>query len=250
MSRRAYGDAYVAPASGGGAAQTGTQIAELLTRYQRGWVIAESGTLTPSANEGGVMGGTSHFMSATSLVPTSHGVAQRRQYLSAGAWGFTDTQTTQLDANPLTVCKFSLGSGTDLRSFIGFSSSATIGTTTLTDDPAAVVLGVQFSTARPDTNWQIVHKTLSGDPLQVIDSGIAADTSVKFLVFDITGGGTSAVISILDNTGAVEFTTTITTNLPGPTVSLVAQYGMRVLSGSELVDFYYFEHLLRGQVTT
>ena len=229
---------------------TGSSAAQALGLLQSGWVRAESGALNPSANTGGLCGAQGFFMSATSGISSANGHAQRRQYLAPGAWGNRDAiQTTRMDAQPLALWKSAVVGGTDLRAFRGYSSVASLTTLLASDDPAILMVGFQYSSLRGDTTWQLVHKTLSGDVLQVIDTTVPVIPvdGAYYFELDVTAAGAQVVGTIYDAAGVVLDQQTITTNLPTPTVPLGPQFGNRVLSGSELVDFWFFEHHLRGK---
>lgn len=105
-------------------------------------------------------------------------------------------------ANPIIVFKFSLeGTLTNLRFFIGLSDVTTGATA---DDPANLHVGMQFSSSR-DSNWQFMVD--DGSTQTLIDTGIAIDADVHFLLIEMIGA-TEIIMTFCDNTYTTLATTT------------------------------------------
>ena len=86
--------------------------------------------------------------------------------------------------HPISNCyffmRFSLPTITNVRVFAGMCQYTDRDYITTADNPGKVYAGYQFSTARPDTNFQFVHDTSSTQTL--VDTGVAPATDVVYQV--------------------------------------------------------------------
>lgn len=143
-------------------------------------------------------------------------------------------------------CKFKLDQIVTERVFVGLGSSPDPTVVLASDDPVGDYAGLQFSTARPDTNFQFVVKD---NAVQVVhDSGIAVDTAAHIVrvVFrpDETWGG----IFLLDTNRNVE--ASIWTNLRLPTLAtnLYPWSGVRALAAAVKSIGQYYAHGVNRKV--
>jgi hypothetical protein len=147
---------------------------------------------------------------------------------------------------PYMIQKFKFtGVVTSVRMFAGFtdSSPGPIGA----DAPTDNYVGVQFSTARPDTNFQFVRND-GGTPPAAVDSGIApVQGTVYYVVVDYQSA-TSCTVSLLSNLFVVLASTTFTTDLPPVTNAPNFLLGVRALSASaRAFGIYEVRQYIRGK---
>ena len=125
--------------------------------------------------------------------------------------------------------RFGLSDLTNVRFFAGLSKYGTYNNTIDSDDYNADHLGITFSTARPDTNFQFLTRKVSvGQTLT--DTGVAPDASKIYdLEIEWSSSGTSVRMRLSEHDGTiVKADTTITTNLP--TAALDPTMGIRTLT--------------------
>jgi len=124
---------------------------------------------------------------------------------------------------PKVRVKVKLDTVATVRYFFGLSSD-TGANTVADDDPATYQCGIQFSTARGDTNWQLA---LDDNGTQVLtDTGLAAAAGVYWFEVDITAAG-SCKFTIQDGAGTELYSATISANVPS------AGAGMYFVHGGE-----------------
>ena len=125
--------------------------------------------------------------------------------------------------------RFGLSDLTNVRFFGGLSKYGTYNNTIDSDDYNNDHLGITFSTARPDTNFQFLTRKVSvGQTLT--DTGVAPDASKIYdLEIEWSSSGTSVRMRLSEHDGTViKADTTITTNLP--TAALDPPMGIRTLT--------------------
>ena len=96
-------------------------------------------------------------------------------------------------ARPLSNCyfsmRFSLPTLTNVRLFAGLCQYTDRDYITTADNPGRIYAGYQFSTGRPDTNFQFVHDTSASQEL--VDTGLAPATDVVYNIeLEYTSDGT------------------------------------------------------------
>ncbi len=145
----------------------------------------------------------------------------------------TSTDICTLGLVPLNIIKWKLVETTSIRFFAGLAGD----TNPNTADDVGASVGIQFSTARPDTNFQFM--TDDGATQTLVDSGIAIDTAIHFVKID-AASATSVKVSLLDVNFAEQASTTFTTQLPASTISMQVFSGVRNLTASvrSIVQFY------------
>ena len=142
---------------------------------------------------------------ATNTTPGNEAGWRGNSSLSLAEWG----------GNPEMMTRISVDSVADIRVFIGGTSQIAFMSGD-GDDPATSYIGFQFSSGRPDTNWQFVRRDESaGGPSQtIVDTGVvaAADVVLQFIVRRVTSG--IAQVEIRDDTNASLYSATVLSNLP------------------------------------
>lgn len=131
----------------------------------------------------------------------------------------TSRDVTRLSYNPSLLMKFSLRATTNERFFVGLSEDNTVFTS---DTPTGTYIGIKYSTATSDTNFELIHENTT---LTTVDTSVAVDTDPHFFYLR-ADTASSVFVALLDNTGAVEFSTTVTTELPGSTTPLSPRSGL------------------------
>ena len=148
----------------------------------------------------------------------------------------TATGTSAIELLPQFLFKFKLNQTTDTRLFMGITSSSAV---LNADDPAFDCIGLQYSSARADTNFQITTRDTAQS---LTDTGVAVDTDAHTIIFTVNS--TSSVsVEMLDNTGASEFTGEITTQIPTSTVNLDVHAGIQTLAASTGIVFHYAHYI-------
>jgi len=144
----------------------------------------------------------------------------------------------------LILCwKFKMVETTSKRFVAGYTS-VTEANTFGTDDPAGEYAMLQYSTARPDTNFQFVTRDAGGTQ-QISDSGIAVDTSVHYVIVELTG--TSVVFKLYDSGFSQQGSTvTHSTNIPTSTTALQPIMGTETLTNAARSQQLLFANILSG----
>lgn len=119
---------------------------------------------------------------------------------------------------------------TDIRAFVGFTDQ-TLATMNGSDNPAGNYVGMQFSSARGDTNWQFVYK--DGTTQTVVDSGTPPGTDPKAIRIRVLNSAPEIEWTILSYTGQASVApATVTTGLPAGTTQVRVVAGLRNLVAS------------------
>ena len=195
-----------------------------------GWVAGASTTAT--SNEG-----TWNSSTNTDATSTSGSAATCRFFQQDTSTTLDNDASTipvnasyRIDNHPFVMFRFSIVETTDKRFFIGLTNSATVATTLGADAPACGYLGLQYSTSRPDTNWQIARDGAAGGGSQtLVDTGVAVSTSELCFVIDWTADA-SVTVYLLNSSFTVLFTATYATDLMASTVSVYPFIGTRTLT--------------------
>lgn len=223
------GSAFVSVASGG----TATDILSQLQRVPTGG-HASGGT---GSFGWGTLGDWAVTAAATTLFFAANGAGTGGQMdtdgsLNDSALAGAGGLFTAANQRPTFVTLFALDSLADVRSFVGFST-ASIGVTLQSDDPAAGYIGLQFSTGRADTNWQFSHKSSGGGTQQLVDTGIAPTASTAlFLEVEYTTT-TTATIRLRDETYSnILASANLTTEVPTGATGLTAGGGVSALAAA------------------
>lgn len=128
----------------------------------------------------------------------------------------------------------------NVRFFAGLSKYGTYNNTIDSDDYNNHHLGITFSTARPDTNFQFLTRKASvGQTLT--DTGVAPDASKIYdleIEFSLDGAAVRMRLSEVDGT-ILKADTAITTNLPLATSALDPTMGIRTLT-TAAVGFRFY----------
>ena len=219
------------------------------SRGQEGFAMANraSGTQMDAV---GLLFGQSHSDSSSANGSDNHGV-----FLNSltGAVGGNDAFVrwagigqAPLEALPEFTFSFLLPSVADIRLFIGLSdvnSATPVGA----DDPAGNYIGVQFSTARPDVNFQAMSKDGVTQNLQ--DLGFVPTVNTYYLVRVKATTATSVTVSIEDETGANLGSVVVTDNLPAAATTVGIWAGIETQAASAKTIRMWFMWLKNfGQV--
>ena len=145
------------------------------------------------------------------------------------------------DTRPSILFKFRISPITSTRIFIGVSDQG-LSTMVDSDNPVGNYVGLQFSSARPDTNWQFVAKNAVTQNLQ--DSGVAVSTGTFFVRVsgtDLAGG--SWLIELFNAAFGPVASYTFTTNIPHSSRNMYLHFSVTNLvggAGSERSLFMYY----------
>lgn len=131
------------------------------------------------------------------------------------------------DQKYLTEHLFALIDLTNVRFFIGLTDSLTSAAMVGSDNPAVGHVGIQFSTARGDTNFQFVYKSSSVGTQFVVDTGIAPNAS-KFYSMELDNDGTNLLAILYDSNVSV-WSTTISSNLPAASSPMGWRWSLETL---------------------
>lgn len=142
---------------------------------------------------------------------------------------------------PIMTCKWNILQTTDLRFFTGFHSSSSPLTA---DDPPGISYGIQYSTSRPDTNFQFIMDDATTQT--IVDSGIAADIAPHYTRVEVDSA--SSVKVTLLNSGFVEqASNTFKTDLPAATTDAQLTWGVRTLAAAvKSIKQFHATIVLRG----
>lgn len=191
-----------------------------LNPFLRGYISVTAAT--GSFGRSGLLAQTSTTSAGGATMTFDSDGRPRRQFATnttpgneAGWRGHNSLAMSEWGGNPEMMTRISIDSVADIRVFVG-------GTTQIAflsgdgDDPATSYVGFQFSSGRPDTNWQFVRRDQSaGGPSQtIVDTGVvaAADVLLQFIVRRLTSG--IAQVEIRDDTNASLYSATVLSNLP------------------------------------
>lgn len=105
-----------------------------------------------------------------------------------------------------------LGAVSNVRVFCGLSTAGTLNAMVNSDAPAGSYVGIQYSTNRPDTNWQWVSS--DGITQNVVDTGRAFALNDTLIVRLRWGALASVVCTLMSPDLTMLDTHTFTTNLP------------------------------------
>lgn len=210
--------------SGGGGASVLTQVGtgttyQLSSAFDGGVVGGQWARWFPTVSTTSITGVGSITAQVVDTTSTSANDANGRYFsqstaASIGSDAYSHGSvgvSTSPTLNWFSVFKFSLQSTSDVRFFVGWSSLAA-NTQNGSDDPAGDYVGLQFSTGRPDTNFVFVSK--DGSTQATHASTQAVSTGVFFLTVDVSGDGTSYLLTLLDSTGTEVDSHEFTSNLP------------------------------------
>lgn len=138
------------------------------------------------------------------------------------------------EADFLYWTRFGLSHTSDLRFFAGMTHYGQVHNIINSDDYSSQDwAGIQFSTARGDTNFQFVtRKSSVGQTL--VDTGVAPDTAKSYdFEMEFSSGGTSCRMRLTESDGTIVCSDeTITTNLPTST-QFDPGYAIRTLTTAE-----------------
>lgn len=139
---------------------------------------------------------------------------------------------TRLEHLPYLYFTMAIPTITSTRVFAGLSSVLTGGTITGSDNPAASMIGVQFSTARGDTELMAVAND-AGSPLTATSTGWTVVAGTVIQVF-IDVQSTSSVKIYIFDTGGTQLgsTVTLTTDLPTSTTNMGLIFGVETQTSS------------------
>jgi len=138
---------------------------------------------------------------------------------------------------PFFITKWRINQTTDMRLFSGLINSSSIPP----DDIANEGMGIQYSTNRSDTNFQLVMRDATTQTL--IDTGIAVDTNVHFTKIDVESS-TSMIVALYDSNFVEQATNTFTTNLPADSTQMRMLTGIETLVASAKTVDQFFGSIL------
>ncbi len=164
----------------------------------------------------GMLGTLVHVDNASTVVSSDDGYSFRQDTAaSSGSEATTASPGSGFPAvrprnDPVVRVGFRLSATTDVRFFAGMTNqSASVMVSA--DDPAGNYVGIQYSTPRGDSNWQIVTKDNTTQNVQ--DSGLAVDTNKHFVLITVNDTEGEIIVQILDEDFQGEASVTLTANL-------------------------------------
>lgn len=212
-------------------------------RGQFGSAIPSSDNAAGALIENGVLGDLTYTgASGASQIAAGGRYNYRRTGIVVGndaGWRVTNniTYPTLL---PSLLLKISLPTITSIRGFFGLSGAGAISTMVGSDAPAAVdYIGMQFSTPRADTTWQLVVGNAGAQT--IVDSHVTVTTDPVFLrITPVTS--TDFLVEVLDASftvvGGCYFTNA--DNLPDPADNLGPMAGIetRTTAARDIRTYY------------
>jgi len=124
-----------------------------------------------------------------------------------------------------------------VRIFAGFYAGAS---PISADDPAGDHIGIQFSTARGDTTWQIISKDAAGAQLVINTHASPGLASVRIVRIQFLLNATEVRVEIFGRNYDILASYILSTNLPGLSDRMYAMVGVRTLAAAvkSLKQFY------------
>ncbi len=154
-----------------------------------------------------------------------------------------DVDTVRLDQLPRFTCKFRIDDTTNSRTFCGFSPDANAPAGDNSTGTADVV-GLVYSSDRPDTNFQFVAN--DGVTQTLVDTGIAVDTLPHILEIR-TKSTTEVVVTLYDAAGTKQAETTFTTELMLGSDLMSALVTLEAITAVvRKLGFFHMEIVLEG----
>lgn len=134
------------------------------------------------------------------------------------------------------LCKFKLSSVADVRDLIGLTNNNLAGSVDADNPTATNIVALQYSTDRPDTNFQFITK--GGGAPTITDSGLAADTAVHYLLIALDSA--TSVRCIIYNSSLVQqASSTIILTLPDSTTNIGPVVGLETrAAAAKIIDLY------------
>ncbi|MEE8151272.1 MAG: hypothetical protein V3T43_06110 [Nitrosomonadaceae bacterium] len=181
--------------------------------HQYGSITPGNSAATP--NSYGILQGITATDASATVAPNARGISfeQTSTATTGSQTGiFTNSDRSGAQFLPFMAYTFEMGQVTTVRLFVGLTDSGSLAGMSNSDDPSAEYIGIGFSTDRGDTKLQLVED--NGTTQTLTDTGIVAttDTIYQLLIDFLTT--TSALVTILDNSGDVLFQKLLNTTLP------------------------------------
>lgn len=190
----------------------------------------------------GWLAGTSIVSSSSARTLTSDGVGNELITTGStggqGYWSLNAENVVRLDQKPALTFRFRTGSSLAVcRIFVGLTDGAMVNELN-SDTNAANKIGLQFSTARPDTNFQFVRRDATTQTL--VDTGVAPTVSTTYHLTVVAASATSVTVTLRSASGASLATATYTTLLPASTAGMQVGAGIQTLENvaKRLAMFY------------
>lgn len=135
---------------------------------------------------------------------------------------------------------FGLGRVTDIRCFAGLSATSTLGSGIDADNLTAQSFGLQFSTVRGDTSWQLVSYNGTTQTTTATGLAPAANALVELIMWWIDTTTVNVEIRQYSAVGAITYYTgTITATMPASTTDLVPNHGAETRTAVALGFYQY-----------
>lgn len=147
------------------------------------------------------------------------------------------------DYHTVVEFKFKLQHTTNVRLFVGLTNTQVI---LGGDDPAGTeCAGLQFSTSRPDTNWQFM---IDDNVIQtVVDTGVPVDTNAHYVRVECSEDETYILIELFDANHDIQASYAFTANLPALATAMEPRSGIRTLAAAvKSIVQYYARGINRG----
>lgn len=143
-------------------------------------------------------------------------------------------------------CKFKLAQTTAERLFVGLHDSFDPAVVLSADNPAGHYAGLQFSTARPDTNFMFTHKDNAVQ--RVLDTHIPVDTAAHIVRVIFFPDELYIAIQLLDTNRNIEASIWTGLNLPALATNLYPWSGIRTLANAVKSLGQYYAHGVNRKV--
>lgn len=155
------------------------------------------------------------------------------------AFNPTSSSFTALETPALQKFAFGFDRVTNIRTFIGISATTTLGSGIDADNLSANSFGIQFSTDRGDTTFQLVsyNGTQTTTPTTITPVAARLYEAIFYWI-----SATTVFVEIREYTNPgsyICYTGTITTNLPTSTTDLTQNFGCESRSAATLSLFSY-----------
>lgn len=189
---------------GGGGGGGGVTTASVFDIESHRPAYYQMGSRSSSSLGGGTVGLQVFALDASSAAKIgTDGIGLAHTMNAATSGGYRrnyENGAFRVDVAPRFRTRVHIEQITDIRMFVGLVDSDTVSEGGVdSDDPSRGYIGFQFSSARPDTNWQLIRKSSSGGTQTIVDTGIAGATGA--LAFDQNWTSSTTVeLSILNAT--------------------------------------------------
>ena len=144
---------------------------------------------------------------------------------------------SRTELTPIIIIKFKLGQTNDTRFFAGLCS---MNTPWSADNPAGHFFGLQYSSSRGDTEFQIFRKDNVTPAVQT--TSVTVDTSAHTVLIRVNSSS-SVDVYLFDATGGRQYVGNFSTSLPSSSADLFVACGIETLANVDKNIRQYFAEL-------